>query len=169
MNNLKNNFIKVLFSIFLITSLSSCDEGGEPDPGMTNVGKYAGDWYITISDSDGLTLAEHVLHSTYNSSANDNSMWIDDHGDGYVIKSKAFVNIATGQFFATDSPNINDGGSNDTTVTITEGQITPYGAVSKGGHPVDRIQFRVHYSYDADGYDIIYDGHRRTGFPEDEY
>jgi lipid-binding putative hydrolase len=172
MNKIKNNFIKVLFGIFLVTSLNSCDEGGDPSKeeiGMTTTGAYAGDWYVTLTDSDGITLVEHALHSTYNTAANDNTMWIDDHSNGYVVKSKIFMNTATGSFFANDALNINDGGDNDTTVTITGGQITKYGAVSKGGHPVDRIQFRVHYSYDPDGYDIIYDGHKRTGFLEDEY
>ena len=172
MNITKNNFIKILFSIFLITSLSSCDEGGEPDReeiGMTTTGKFAGDWYINITDSDGVTLVEHVLHSTYNTSANDNTMWMDDHGEGYFIKSKFGINTLTGQFSAVDSPNINDGGDNTTTVTISDGQIIENGAVSRGGHVVDRITFRVHYSYDAPGYDIIYEGHRRTGFFEDEY
>lgn len=169
MNKVKNNFIKVLFSIFLITSLVSCDEGGDPDPGMTTTGNYAGDWYLTLTDSDGVVLAEHVLHSTYNTSANDNTMWFDDHEEGYVIKSKFFMNVANGQFFANNSANIVDGGANDTFVTITEGQITKNAAFSKAGHLVDKFHCRVHYSYDADGYDIIYEGHRRTGFLEDEY
>jgi hypothetical protein len=169
MNKVKNNFIKVLFSIFLITSLASCDEGGDPDPGMTTTGKFAGEWFITGTDSDGAVLFEHALHSTFNTAANDNTMWLADFHNGYYIKSKIFMNVANGQFFATDALNIDDGGDNDTTVTITEGQITPYGALSKAGHPVDKITFRVHYSYDAPGYDIIYEGHRRTGFLEDEY
>lgn len=169
MNKVKNNFIKVLFSIFLITSLASCDEGGEPDPGMTTTGNYAGDWFITLTDSDGVVLVEHALHSTYNTAANDNTMWLDDHENGYYIKSKIFMNIANGQFFANDATNIHDGGTDDSTVTITEGQIVKFGAFSKAGHPVDKISFRVHYSYDPDGYDILYEGHKRTGFLEDEY
>lgn len=172
MNKIKNNIAKVLLGIFFVTSFASCDEGGDPskeDIGGTTTGQYAGDWFIDISDSDGTLLAEHVLHSTYNTSANDNTMWIDDHGDGYVIKAKYNIDIASGTFGATDALNINDGGTNDTTVTITEGQITKLGATSRGGHAVDKITFRVHYSYDAPGYDIIYEGHKRTGFQEDEY
>ena len=169
MNLVKNNFIKVLFSIFLITSLVSCDEGGDPDPGMTTTGNFAGDWFITLTDTDGHVLVEHALHSTYNTAANDNTMWLDDFENGYYIKSKIFMNTATGQFSATDALNIHDGGSDDSTVTITEGQIIKNGATSKSGHVVDKITCRIHYSYDAPGYDIIYEGHRRTGFLEDEY
>lgn len=172
MKNIKNNLIKVLFGIFLITSFTSCDEGGDPDPGMTNTGYFAGDWYITLRDSNGDPIPgvdDNILHQTYNTAANDNTMWIDDLHHGYYIKSKFFINTENGSFFANNSLNIEDGGDGDTTVTITEGQITPNGAVSRGGHAVDRIHFRVHYSYDPDGYDIIYEGHRRTGFFEDEY
>jgi len=161
----KNNFLKVLFSIFLITSLISCDEGGDPDKVMTATGEFAGDWFITLTDSDGEVIVENALHSTYNTSANDNTMWIDDHENGYYIKSKFAIDKATGAFSATDSENILDSG----TVTITEGQIIKGGAVSKAGHKVDKITFRVHYSYDDPGYDIIYEGHKRTGFYEDEY
>lgn len=169
MNHIKNNLIKVLFGILLFTSFTSCDEGGDPDPGSTTTGAFAGDWYITLTDSDGVVLAENVYHQTYNTAANDNTMWIDDHGNGYAIKSKFTIDTNSGTFGATESLNIADGGDNDTTVTITDGVITPGGAISRGGHTVDKIQFRVHYSYDPAGYDIIYEGHKRTGFFEDEY
>ncbi|HPW98573.1 MAG TPA: lipid-binding protein, partial [Flavobacterium sp.] len=69
-----------------------------------------------------------------------------------------------GTFSATDSENILDSG----TVTITEGKIEKNGAVTPGGHTVDKISFRAHYSYDAPGYDILYEGYKRTGFLEDE-
>lgn len=166
MNKYSDNFIKVLFSIFLITSLVSCDEVGEIDKEMTTTGAYAGDWYIDATGTDGVKLFEHVKHSTYNTSANDNTMWIDDHGDGERIKSKFTISTETGSFSATNAPNLLAVGK---TVTITQGQITKGGAVSKGGRKVDKIYFRVHYSDDAPGYDIIYEGHKVTGFYEDEY
>lgn len=162
------NSIKKILSISLILiltlSLSSCDEGGNPDPGKTNTGQFAGDWFISLTDTDGDVLVEHALHSTYNTSANDNTMWIDDHENGYYIKCKYTINN-DGTFTATDSENILDSG----TVTITEGKIEKNAAISKGGHTVDKISFRAHYSYDASGYDILYEGHKRTGFLEDEY
>lgn len=181
MNRIKNNLIKVLFSIFLITSFTSCDEGGDPDPGKTNTGEFAGDWYISLTDSDGAAVVDHVHHYTYNTSANDNTMWIDDHGDGYEIKCKMTIN-SDGTFSSAASPNlatsydptkpitaVNDPVYASDTVTITEGKITKGGALSKAGHTVDKISFRAHFSYDAAGYDILYDGHKRTGFLEDEY
>ena len=165
MRNIKNNLIKVLFGIVLFTSFTACDEGGDPNPGKTKTGQFAGDWFITLTDSDGDVVIEHALHSTYNTSANDNTMWIDDHENGYYIKCKYTINN-DGTFTATDSENLLDPGS---TVTITEGKIEKNAAVSKGGHTVDKISFRAHYDYDAPGYDILYEGHKRTGFLEDEY
>ena len=164
MRNIKNNLIKVLFGILLFTSFTACDEGGDPSPGKTNTGQFAGDWFISLTDSDGDVLVEHALHSTYNTSANDNTMWLDDHENGYYIKAKITINN-DGTFSATDSENILDSG----TVTITDGKIEKGAGLSQGGHTVDKISFRVHYSYDPAGYDILYEGHKRTGFLEDEY
>jgi len=172
MKNIKNNIVKVLFGIFLLTAITSCDEGGDPDPGMTTTGNFAGDWYINLRDQNGDPITgidDNALHQTYNTSANDNTMWIVDHHTGYYIKCKVSVNVQTGEFSAVESQNFDDGGDNDTTVTITEGQIIKNGGVSKGGHAVDKIHFRAHFSYDAPGTDVIYDGVKRTGFLEDEY
>lgn len=165
MNNLKNNIIKLLFGILIFTSFSSCDEGGDPNPGGTTTGAFAGDWYINITDSDGNPLYDHAFHSTYNTSANDNTMWIDDAENGYYIKCKVTVDIANGTFTATDSENLLDG----SLVTITDGKIEKGKGLSKAGHVVDKISFRAHFDYDDDGYDILYEGHKRTGFLEDEY
>lgn len=160
----KIKLIALLLSVFSLTIMSSCDEGGNPDAGGTKVEKYAGDWWIALSDPDG-EIVGHVLHSTYNTAANDNTMWIDDHSNGYWIKAKVNVNLEDGTFSATDAENIGDSG----TVTITDGKIIKDGGHSRAGHVVDSIYFKAHYSYDDDGYDIIYTGHKRTGFSEDEY
>ena len=159
--------LKTLALCFIAISFASCDEGGEPEPGGTSMEQYAGDWWITLTDSDGETVVEHALHSTYNAAANDNTMWVDDHLGGYALKSKVNVNMEDGTFSAVDAENISleDQG----TVTITEGRIIKGGGTSRGGHVVDSIYFRVHFSYDDPGYDIIHAGHKRTGFLEDEY
>jgi hypothetical protein len=92
-------------------------------------------------------------------------MWIDDFENGYWIKCKVTVNLADGTFSATASENLYDG----SLVTITDGKIEKNAATSLGGHTVDKISFRAHFDYDSDGYDILYEGHKRTGFLEDEY
>lgn len=165
MKNIKNNIIKILFGILVFTSFASCDEGGEPNPGGTTTEKFAGDWFIDITDSDGTTQVAHALHSTYNTSANDNTMWIDDAENGWFLKCKITVNTADGTFTAVAQPNALEDG---TTVTITEGKIEKGAGLSKAGHVVDKISFKAEFSYDP-GYILTYEGHKRTGFKEDEY
>jgi hypothetical protein len=165
MNKLKNNIIKILYGILILTAFSSCDEGGDPNPGGTTTGAFAGEWFINLTDSEGSPIVEHALHSTYNTSANDNTMWIDDHSNGYWLKCKVTVNLDNGTFSATDAENLIDGSF----VTITDGKFEKGAAESKAGHVVDKISFRAHFDYDDEGYDILYEGHKRTGFLEDEY
>jgi hypothetical protein len=92
-------------------------------------------------------------------------MWIDDHENGYYIKCKVTVNLADGTFTATDAENLLDG----SLVIITNGKIEKDAGLSKAGHVVDKISFTAHFDYDVPGYNIIYEGHKRTGFLEDEY
>lgn len=165
MKKLKLNITRVLVAMFVLTTFASCDEVGDTNPGGTSVESMAGDWYITLTDSDGHVVVEHALHSTYNTAANDNTMWIDDAKKGYWIKCKVDVDTKAGTFSASSSDNLLDGSK----VTITEGKIEKGAATSKGGHKVDKISFRAHFDYDDAGYDILYDGHKRTGFAEDEY
>jgi len=165
MKKLKQNITRILVAVLVATSFVSCDEVGNTDPGGTSVESMAGDWYITLTDTDGHTVVSNALHFTYNTAANDNTMWIDDAKHGYAIKCKVTVDTKTGTFSAVNAPNIIDSG----TVTITDGKIEKGAATSKGGHTVDKISFRAHFSYDAAGYDILYVGHKRTGFKEDEY
>lgn len=166
MNKLRNKLTIAFFGLLVLVSFSSCDKGGDPDPGGTTVGKYAGDWWISGVDTDGDTQFEHIKHSTYNTADNDNTMWIDDYQDGYYIKCKVTVDLATGTFSATNADNLNDPG---TKVTITDGKIQKGAGLSQAGHVVDKISFTAHFDYDDDGYNILYEGHKRTGFLEDEY
>jgi hypothetical protein len=164
MKLIKNNIIKILFGILIFTTFSSCDEGGNPNPGGTTTQNYAGDWYITITDAAGKVQVANALHSTYNTSANDNTMWIDDAKNGWYLKCKITVNLADGTFTATAQPNVIDSG----TVTITEGKIEKGAGLSKAGHVVDKISFKAVFSYDP-ATKLTFVGTKRTGFKEDEY
>ena len=171
MNTIKNNFLKVLFGILIITSFASCDEGGDPDPGGTTTEKFAGDWYITISESNGTVLVDHALHATYNTAANDNTMWIDDNPahaaepNGWWLKAKYTIDLSNGTFSGVSQPNLNDPGS---TVIITEGKIEKGAGLSKAGHVVDKISFKAVFSYQSNRV-LTFVGTKRTGFKEDEY
>lgn len=164
MKLIKNNIIKILFGILIFATVTSCDEVGDVNIGGTTTKDYSGDWFIDIKDSTGKVLVGHALHSTYNTSANDNTMWIDDDKHGWYIKCKMTVNLADGTFTATAQPNIIDSG----TVTITEGKIEKGAGLSKAGHVVDKISFKAVFSYEP-GNTLTFVGHKRTGFIEDEY
>jgi hypothetical protein len=168
MKFIKNNIIKILFGILIFTSFSSCDEGGNPVIGGTTTQDFAGDWFISLKGSDGKDVAggAYSIHHTYNTSANDNTMWIDDEKHGYWIKCKMTIDLATGTFSAASQDNANDPGSN---VTITNGKIEKGAGLSKAGHKVDKITFTARFDYDPAGYTVIHTGHKRTGFKEDEY
>lgn len=157
---------KISLIIVILTSVlfTSCDEGGDPNPGGTTTKDFAGDWFITITDAAGTVQVDHALHSTYNTSANDNTMWIDDYKHGWWLKCKINMNLADGTFTATAQPNLNDSG----TVTITEGKFEKGAGLSKAGHKVDKISFKAVFSYDP-ATKLTFVGHKRTGFLEDEY
>lgn len=163
MKNLKLNITHILVAIFVITSFIACDEVGDTDPGGTSVKALAGDWFITISDPSGAALSEHDLFSTYNTAANDGGLWLDDHEAVAEFKVKVMTKT-DGTFSASASTNE----YNNRKVNITDGKVEKNAATSKGGHKVDKITFKAEFS-DEPGVIYSYEGHKRTGFAEDEY
>lgn len=163
MKKLKQNITRILVAVLVLTSFAACDEVGDTDPGGTSAEALAGDWYITISGPSGTAISENDLFSTYNTSANNDTFWLDDHETIAEFKVKAtFKNDGT--FTASAAPNE----YNARTVNITEGKIEAGAAISKGGHKVDKISFKAEFS-DEPGVIYSYVGHKRTGFFEDTY
>jgi hypothetical protein len=163
MKKLKQNIARILVAVLVLTSFASCDEVGDTEPGGTSAEALAGDWFITLSGPDGTVYSEHALFSTYNTAANDNTFWLDDHDDTGAFKVKATFNKDL-TFSATSSAN----SYNARTVSITAGKVEKDAATSKGGHKVDKISFKAEFS-DEPGVIYSYEGSRRTGFYEDEY
>ena len=183
MKNLKNNIIKILFGILISVSFASCDAGGDPEAGGTTTQEFAGDWFINVNVKDGSAIVnKYIKFSTYNTSANDNTMFIDDNGLSQttkapvnpiseVLKSKFRINLADGTFSSdANTPNLRKASTATTygTVTITNGKIEKMAGISKGGHTVDKISFTVEFSIQP-GVKYNYVGTKRTGFKEDEY
>lgn len=165
----KINFkITALFlSVFALTVMSSCDEGGEPTPGGTATQKFAGDWHIIGFETDGVTPAfggGYNLYSTYNASSNDENFWIDDHDSFFELKSKVQANLSSLTFAGQPAAEeLYTGG----TVTVTNGKILKNAAHSFGNHVVDSIYFEAEFDWDP-GVVYKFGGHKRTGFLEDE-
>jgi hypothetical protein len=164
MKKIKSNIARILLAVIVFASFTSCDEVGDTNPGGTNVGQYAGDWFISLSDPSGAAISEHDLFTTYNTAANDNTMWLDDHESVAEFKVKVTVNTNDGTFSANAAKNE----YNSKTVNITAGKIEKDAALSKGGHKVNKISFKAEFS-DEPGVIYSYEGHKRTGFYEDEY
>ena len=169
MKNIKSNIGKLFFGIIAITTFASCnddEERGYETFTVINTATAAlnGEWYVDIIDeATGNVLAEHVLHKTFD--ANDNGkMYIDDLKAGYYIKGKLNTDVNALTFSTTDEENLVDPG---TTFSVTEGKILKNAAHSKGGNVVDSIYFKATFSYDPETV-IIFAGHKRSGFLEDE-
>lgn len=150
----------------MITILNSCENDGYADyeTETTPSVEMNGEWFIDISDASGV-LAQHTKHLTYDTNEGNSTMFINDNKTGYYLKGKLIVNTKDLTFSAKDEENTNDPGS---TFTITEGKILKNAAHSKNGNVTDSIYFKGEFSYDP-GNIIIFSGHKRTGFLEDEY
>ena len=165
---MKSNIIKAFFSLLLVTSLTSCDDKGYDDYNIeaSPTKDMNGEWFIDIIDeATGDVIAQHVLHKTYDTTLNDGKMYINDYQAGYYLGGKVIANTGNLTFSTTDEENFQDPGS---TFNITEGKILKKSARSQSGTVVDSIYFKGEFSYDP-GTIIIFAGHKRTGFLEDEY
>jgi hypothetical protein len=83
---------------------------------------------------------------------------------GWYLVSQVDYNLKDLTFSAAGAENAADG----SIVNITEGKILKNAALSKAGNVVDSIYFKGEFDYDP-GTIIIFSGHKKTGFLEDEY
>jgi hypothetical protein len=170
MRNTKRTIKKIAIGFFALALFLSCDDDrgyDDYDAGGTPTAALNGEWWIDLSDeATGDVLVQHILHKTADSGMNDGRMYIDDAEGGYFIKGLVETDPGTLTFSTTDEENLLDPG---TTFTITEGRIMKNAAHSRNGTVVDSIYFKGHFSYDDPGTTVIFAGHRRTGFLEDEY
>jgi hypothetical protein len=171
MKKIKLNYIKILSCAFVFTLLSACTERGfdDYDAGGTPSEALNGEWFIDVSDEAGNVYVQHALHKTYDD--NEGKMYVSDRigpGDsdfsGWWLVSKVNYDVKTLTFSATDADNEADG----SVVTITEGKILKNAGHTKTGGITDSIYFKGVFDYDPETV-IIFSGHRRTGFHEDEY
>src|SRR5678816_4107034 len=85
---MKKIFLLSGTAIFL---LCSCEKKNLPDVGSTAAEKMANEWWVTL-DQGGTQDVFGIGHfkiATYNTSANDDSIWIDDFQSGWQVKFKA--------------------------------------------------------------------------------
>ena len=170
---------KIILIVSLgIFTLISCQK--VKDPGATSAVKVANEWWVTL---DSVGIADyygigHIKIATYNTSANDNNIWIDDYQSlsqflplSFKVKSTvdysaltfSSVPLANNAYFDPNDPT-----ASPETVNITEGKIFPKLGHSKSGNIADSIHVRIEFSNDPGTmYEI--NGVERTRFPEDDY
>jgi hypothetical protein len=167
MKKLRYLFLPVLVAMLTI----SCDEDGYDDynPGNTPATSMSGEWYIDVTDeATGDVLYTNALHRTYDD--NNGGLFVSDRLTATTFS--AYEIEAATQY---DLKNLTFGGNNlpntvgyESAVTITEGKIIKNGARTESGAVVDSIYFKAVFDYDPEN-TIIYAGHGRTGFVEDEH
>ncbi|HUZ59084.1 MAG TPA: lipid-binding protein [Hanamia sp.] len=152
--------IIILMALFAI----SCKKA-IPDYGKTATENASNGWWVTFTlggqDVYGLG---HQFISTYNTSENPDSIWIDDLGHTWNFKCKAAINYQALTFSTTSSQNE----YYDDTVTIQNGKILLKAGHSKSGNVTDSIYMEATFSDDPTDTYII-SGTARTGFIEDDY
>jgi hypothetical protein len=156
--------ILLLITVAGIFSLNSCQK--TKDAGATSAVKVANEWWVTLDlgGTQDVFGIGHFKMATYNTSANDNNIWIDDYENGWDVKFKSLVDYKTLTFSATNSQNE----YYNITVNQTDGKILPKAGHSKSGNTADSIHMKVEFSDDP-GNVYEMNGVERTRFPEDDY
>ena len=163
--------LKIYFHTFFLLTLVlvSCEDDGYEDfeNEKTRVQPLSGEWWIVGYAPDGTPAfaGDYNLWSTYNTAQNNDSMWIDDHGSFFELKTKVLANVEALTFTgAPNSPELITGG----TVTVSNGKILPgQGRSAVTNTPVDSIYFEAEFDWEP-GVIYTFGGHERTGFLEDE-
>ena len=159
----------ISLGIFVLTSCQKVK-----DAGATSAVKVANEWWVTL-DSVGIADYYGLGHQrilTYNTSENDNNIWVDDNKLTYGFKIQAAVDytsltftsapLAANEYFIPGSPTFPE------TVHLTEGKIFPNGGHSRTGNVVDSLHMKLEFSDDP-GFIYEINGVARSRFPEDDY
>lgn len=164
----KINILLVFMAVSMGMLFTSCQKS--INVGATSAVKVANDWWCKLLDSGGQVLVGYAPFATYNTSENDDSMWVDDNENLYGFKVKAKFN-SDGTFETANSFNADYDPSNPAsfpeTVTITEGKVLSNAAKSKTGVTVDSIYMEIKFSGDTSTY--LIEGLAKTGWDADNY
>src|SRR4051812_36576612 len=80
--------------------MSACDKKNLPDKGVTYAEKVSNEWWVVLSQG-GSPLTDPAKISTYNTSMNQDSIFIDDLENIWPFKCKAKIDLAN-MTFSTD-------------------------------------------------------------------
>jgi len=139
----------LIFIAIVIFTMNGCKK--TYDPGTTKAAKVANEWWVNLYLDGKPQLSTFSKIETYNTAANNDSIWLDDLGNVWNFKIKAKFDATALTFQATNAVSKNYL-TPDTTfinVTITDAKILPLAAKSTTGVPTDSIYFKVVFSDDA--------------------
>lgn len=171
MKNIKINFRNLFVATLFLGTLASCEDQGYDDyeEEVTPTVAMNGEWWIDITDeATGDVYVQHALHKTFDD--NNGRMIVSDRigststFTGWYLDAPVDVNTGALTFSANEVLNTAD----ESVVTITEGKIMKNAARSATGVVVDSIYFKATFDYDPSTV-LIFAGHKRTGFEEDEF
>lgn len=154
--------------LFTIGSLMSCKK--DFDPGTTSGNKLGNGWWCTLTLGGVDAGVGTYFLSTYNTSANKDSIWIDDLKGGYGFKVKAAANFSNLTFATDSSANEYYVGTKafPASVKIVSGKVLPRAGHSLAGNVTDSIFMKAVFSDDLVDTFIVA-GTARTGLVEDDY
>ncbi len=166
---MKKIILIISLGIFVLTSCQKVK-----DAGATSAVKVANEWWVTL-DSVGISDYYGLGHQrilTYNTSSNNNDIWVDDNKLTYGFKIKAAVDYTNLTFTSTPLTNneyFTPGSTSfPETVHLTEGKIFSKMGHSKSGNIVDSLHMKLEFS-DNPGFIFEINGVERSRFPEDDY
>jgi len=171
---MKISLSKIFFAIASSSIVFiSCQK--KPDIENTASVKMANEWWVTLDQGAQKDLfgIGHFKIATYNTSANDNTMWVDDFKNGWGFKSKVKADYNALTFDAASGSdnlyyNPSSPGSFPVNVKITNGKVLINAGHSKSGNITDSIYFNIEFADDP-GTIYTMTGTARTRFTEDEY
>lgn len=170
-------FIPALVVLVLLGTLASCEKDA-PEVDYTATYPVSGEWWVTYKVETSPGVFEDIYHVgytpllTYNTAANKpTEIWVDDHGNFWDFKVKSGLNMPDLSFAVTDAENTSvdsKGKPYGNKATISNGKVIKDAGLSRSKVKTDSIYFEVEFSDDP-GTVYHVSGHRRTGFPEDEF
>jgi len=153
---------KFVFIAIVLFTIVSCEKSFVP--GATKSKDVANEWWADLYVDGAAYYGTPSKIMTYNTVADNDSIWVDDGGNLWDFKVKAKFDAKALTFQTTDAQNENY----DITVTITDGKIMPKAAKSTTGVVTDSIYFKVVFSDDpTNTYEIR--GTGRTMWAEDDH
>lgn len=151
----------ILIAIVFFTVIS-CEKAY--DPGTTKSAKVSNEWWVNLYLNGAAQYSSFGKISTYNTAADNDSIWIDDFKNIWDFKCKAKFNADSLTFRTTNAQNL----KYNIKVTIKDAKIMLNAAKSKTGNVTDSIYFKVIFSDDPTStYEIK--GSARTMWSEDDY